>query len=584
MLKRSAVSTLLLVVFSLAFSCKELVGRAPAKSPEPAPSFGPPIPATITVSPDRVTGQVPRVFRPSVMLTGSYDEAKMVFLQLPGKLGTVRWSVGQPIEQARSLEEFQRLLESVGPGAKRFEDKGAQLVITLEGMPRWIASRQEDKLAAPYGWSIRKASPPRDFKAYEQFVFETVRILNGKFGLNPLYEFWNEPNSRMFWVGTQQELFRTYAAFAVGARRADPSARVGGLAVGSWENPREGEGGAPEPLLKAFIRFAGSTRPEGLKEPRLPLDFVSWHCFARSPEEKWEGALEIRDWLSAAGYDRNLPQVVDEWNRWSTFPEWYDLSRDSHMGAAYYAASALAMDRAGVACQAFANLQDFNDPPPGKVFIGDFGTLTRKPMVKKASFHVMHMMSLLEDKRVDVQVPQGVAEREGVGAIAATGGNRLTLLVHRYGGDDTGALVRSVRADGFQRFSDLGVDNKDVVAFYVDNVPLPASAPAKTRKALERAVENAKKAKQAPASEVVVKLAIPGWEKPSRYEIYRVDENHHNPGVAYALALKAGESQGNALAAARKAEAFAPALKGSGELPEIRLGAMAVVLVVLERN
>jgi len=511
------------------------------------------------------------------MLTGSSEEAKMAFLELPGKLGTIRWGLGQILEKASGPDEFLGALEGVGPGGKRFEARGAQLVITMEGMPKWLASRQESEPTAPYGWPIYRASPPRDLKAYEQFVYDTVRILNGTYGLKPFYEFWNEPNSRMFWVGTQQELFKTYAAFAAGARRADPAAKVGGLAVGSWHDPREGEAGNPEPLLKAFIRTAGSS------SPRIPIDFISWHCFARSPEEKWEGATEIRSWLSAAGYDSALPQIVDEWNRWSTFPEWYDLSRDSHLGAAYIAASVMAMDRVGVAYQAFATLQDFNDPPPGKVFIGDFGTVTRKPMVKKASFHVMHMMSLLEDTRVGAQVPADVADIEGLGAVASKGDNTLTVLLHRYGADETGTLVKSLRTDGFKNSSELGVTNAAVVAFYVDKTPLPDSTPPKSRQALERAAANASQAKLSAASELVVKLAIPGWERPGRYRVYLIDHANCNPGVAYALALKGGKSLDSAVTAARTMEEFSPAMEGSGELPEIRLGVLGVALVVLDR-
>ncbi len=567
---------LTLMVLSLAFSCNGIASQS-SDDGGPAPKPAPPIPGTITVNPNIVIGPLPKVFRPSVMLTGSSDEAKMQLLELPGQLGTIRWSVGRMIERAGGHDEFLGSLDVIGAGAKRFEAKGAQMVISLEGMPKWLASRQETQLAAPYGWPIFRASPPRDFKTYEQFVYDTVRILNGTYGLKPFYEFWNEPNSRMFWVGTQKELLQTYAAFAAGARRADPAAKVGGLAVGSWKDPREGEPGG-EPLLKAFIRVAGSS------QPRVPIDFVSWHCFARSPEEKWEGATEIRDWLVAAGYDPELPQIVDEWNRWSTFPDWYDLSRDTHLGAAYHAASVLAMDRVGIQYQAFATLQDFNDPPPGKVFIGDFGTVTRKPMVKKASFHVMHMMSLLEDTRVDVQVPADLADVEGVGAVAATGNDKLTVLIHRYGADETGALVKSLRTDGFGRLSDLGVSSEEVVAFYVNKQPLPADTPAKSRQALERAALNASKAKFSAASEVVVKLAIPGWERPRRYRVYLVDDTHANPGIAYALSLKAKKSLGEAVAAARTMEELTPAMEGSGELPEIRLGIVAVALVVLDRN
>ena len=220
MTTRCTVWVVTLVVLGLVYSCNGLAGQADDGGAAPTPT--PPIGVTVTINPDLVVGPLPKVFRPSVMLTGSSEEAKMAFLELPGKLGTIRWGLGQILEKASGPDEFLGALEGVGPGGKRFEERGAQLVITMEGMPKWLASRQESEPTAPYGWPIYRASPPRDLKAYEQFVYDTVRILNGTYGLKPFYEFWNEPNSRMFWVGTQQELFKTYAAFAAGARRADP--------------------------------------------------------------------------------------------------------------------------------------------------------------------------------------------------------------------------------------------------------------------------------------------------------------------------------------------------------------------------
>jgi hypothetical protein len=80
-----------------------------------------------------------------------------------------------------------------------------------------------------------------------------------------------------------------------------------------------------------------------------------------------------------------------------------------------------------------------------------------------------------------------------------------------------------------------------------------------------------------------VKLAIPGWERPGRYRVYLIDHANCNPGVAYALALKGGKSLDSAVTAARTMEEFSPAMEGSGELPEIRLGVLGVALVVLDR-
>ncbi len=554
-----------------------------ARPPVSQPGSGPAVSVTVDVDPASPLGPMPLLLHPSSMLTGTSGEAKTTLLGLPGTLGAVRWGLGTLIDNARSLAEYSSMLDRLAPDLRRFSDRGATLIVTMEGMPAWLSSTQDTRLAGAYGWPLRKASPPKDYRAYEQFCYETVRVLNKTHGLNPYYEFWNEPNSKGFWAGSTGELFQTYAAFARGARSADPQAKVGGIATGSWDSKSDSGPRDAKPLLRQFLEYAAHPpRTEGGSRP-LPVDFVSWHRFGSSPEDKWDGPAEIRGWLRDSGFSTDLPQVVDEWARWATFPAWNDAARDVAAGAAYIPVALLGMDRQRVAIQTIANLQDFNNPPAGKVFIGDFGLLTRNPMVGKAALHAMRMLGMMEPDRVAVTVPPDIEDVEGVRALASARGGRLSVLLCRYGADPSAALIRAIERAGYDSFSELGVPAQAVVAAFTKNEPLPSGTSARARDALEQALSKAHRALESSASQVVVTLRVPGDPASMKYTIYMIDDDHLNPGEAFRRAEQAGKSFDDALRAARDMETFTPTAQGGGSPPVVKLGRYAVALVIVER-
>lgn len=50
-----------------------------------------------------------------------------------------------------------------------------------------------------------EASPPKNYELWSQLVYETVKPFNGDLGLDLYYELWNEPDSKGFWLGTEEE-------------------------------------------------------------------------------------------------------------------------------------------------------------------------------------------------------------------------------------------------------------------------------------------------------------------------------------------------------------------------------------------
>jgi len=145
------------------------------------------------------------------------------------------------------------------------------------------------------------------------------------------WEIWNEPDGR-FWDGTPQQFYTMYETVARFLKELDPTLQVGGPAItgGSVSNPQR------TAYSKEFLRFC--------REHNVPLDFFSWHCYARSIDfDPWKVramALRVRQWLDAEGFtgtESHLNEINIDLGR-SRNP---DLN--SPTGAAFVAATLIAL-------------------------------------------------------------------------------------------------------------------------------------------------------------------------------------------------------------------------------------------------
>jgi len=524
-------------------------------------------------------GRLPGVFRPSVMMSWADAEAASAFLALGSDLGTIRVTLEPLLTDSTSLADFRARLVREAGNLKLLSDRGATIVITFARMPRWLSRSQDDSLAGPFGFSVREASPPKDVDLLMQLATEMARVINVELGLDPLYEFWNEPESRGFWRGTQAELFQAYTAFAAGVRRADPKAKVGGPAPGSWADRRAGEPKTAPTLVQAFINHVAGPVPG---KGTLPLDFISWHNFGTRPYDGWQGATEVRRWLRAGGLSTQVPQYVTEWNRWATFPEWLDPGRDEAPGAAYLVAALHEMALQGIAGHTLAALQDFRVPEAGSAYPGDFGLLTRAPVMKKASFHAMQMLTLLDRERVAVDLDGARADASGVDVIATRGQRRVSVLLSRHPVGEQ-IFTRSMNRSGFLSVDELGVPPERLAAFGKRQSELgPGDGTPAARRALERARAAAEIVRDRPIDELVVRLRIDGVPGGARYSVYRIDAANMDPARRYRDARRGGQSHAAAVQAAAPSQVFRPAIEGSGALPPIAMPAHSVVLVVVD--
>lgn len=274
-------------------------------------------------------------------------------------------------------------------------------------MPRWLRQGGQDGYLRP----------PRDLSGWSDFVEANVRFFNETLKLDALFVLWDEPDSPMFWKhATEQDYFTLYRAFVVGARRADPAAKVGGPATSWWGAKGPGSDGK-QPMLKSFIDYCSRTSAQEVGLQKLPLDFVVWHQFNTDP--KGDPLLYrvpvgfVREWLKQGGYDPATPLINGSWNSWLNFgkdPNELSQERDQSFAAAYAVQAVVAMEQAGIADHNFFNLfenwqwkslaQGRRDKEfGGKEFFGGFGLFNRSGIVKPV-FNAFKAMGMLEGSRL----------------------------------------------------------------------------------------------------------------------------------------------------------------------------------------
>jgi hypothetical protein len=189
------------------------------------------------------------------------------------------------------------------------------------------------------------------------------------------WEVWNEPNSTGFWPAPFSEYLKLYDHAVRGAKRADPTVKVGGPTItvsgpAVLDRP-EGDKFPPELLIKhsqAVTNWAPAAVPSHTNyhgenpfalmaafilhcgESRVPLDFLTWHNYNDAPGldpfdlTTFGNNLRLfRSWLGHYPQFRDTELVIDEWGI---------LGDKGTLKAAIFHGSALVeMEMAGLAFQ-----------------------------------------------------------------------------------------------------------------------------------------------------------------------------------------------------------------------------------------
>jgi hypothetical protein len=141
---------------------------------------------------------------------------------------------------------------------------------------------------------------------------------NGYF-YNILYwEIWNEPDLNGFWNGSTEEYFKLYNITSKILKNYNSNLKIGGPCTSSIFN---------EEFTNYFLYF--------VKENNLPLDFYSWHMYANTPSDLYEGSIYVRNLLDEYGF-YECENINTEWNINILTPQ---RDKDNANNAAFTASS-----------------------------------------------------------------------------------------------------------------------------------------------------------------------------------------------------------------------------------------------------
>lgn len=295
----------------------------------------------------------------------------------------------------------------------------------------------------------RRARPPKDPDRWAAVCVGIVRHFTEGWanGLKlPIryWEIWNEPDNRpSCWTGTDEDYFRLYVKAAVALRKRFPAVKIGGPGLGN-SGDLKGDRLEPTPFLKAFLSRC--------KKDHTPLDFLSWHCYAREADELARRARGMRAVLDGAGFGKAESHL----NEWNFLPDgkWDGIkAKDAEARERWYA-RLTGPEGAAFVAAALTLLQDapldaacyFTAEAPGMGLFSQHGL----PSTAFAAFLAFKAVARLPRLPVKGPLPRGVTALAG----AST---KVQVLLARTGGKDGPVTVtlRPPRWAGATRYEIL---------------------------------------------------------------------------------------------------------------------------------
>ena len=291
--------------------------------------------------------------------------------------------------------------------------------------------------------------PPKDFGKWARICEHVIRHYNEGWGwgadqsygtkniawsnqFNIVYwEIWNEPeidncdlrppeNPRC-WGGTTTNFFRFYETAAKHLKTTFPALRIGGPGLAS----REG-------WAARFITWC--------RDRDVPLDFFSWHVYARDPQKVIGRARRIRKLLDDRGFVKT-ESILDEWNYVKGWVDDWLYTRRVESGDLVLKGSAFAA-AVMTECQSIpVDMLMYYDARP-KGMNGLFEDVTLWPM---KGYYPFYAWAKLLDRGTQVGCEVAQTKSGGFRAVAAKGADGSgAVLVVRYSDDDNVSDIGTV--------------------------------------------------------------------------------------------------------------------------------------------
>lgn len=265
--------------------------------------------------------------------------------------------------------------------------------------------------------------PPKDFAKWARVCEHVILHCNEgwcdgqRWGIE-YWEIWNEADAQpdekrgesCQWQGTKAEFFEFYETVAKHLKGKFPNLKIGGPALShrmDWASD--------------FLKWQNARG--------TPIDFFSWHNYARDFTWLKSQASEVRRLLDGNGY-AGAESILDEWNyikNWTTDFPYSVRVISSNVGGAFTAAYMCEAQKLPI------DMLMYYDARPATVFNGLFDFYTFAPLpAYYALFSWADLRDLGTQVTADVAMPSG-KDKASVTAVAAKGADdSLGVLLVRY--------------------------------------------------------------------------------------------------------------------------------------------------------
>ena len=288
-----------------------------------------------------------------------------------------------------------------------------------------------------WGWGLDNAPTTRNIAYSNQFNIVYWEIWN-EADLDAYDDEKNPNRNPRNWVGTVTNFFELYETTAKHLKGKFPHLKIGGPSQAG-----------NNPWMFRFLSYC--------RDRKVPLDFYSWHCYARNPVHIAERSAYIRERLDEYGFVKT-ESILNEWNY---VKGWVDdwvysmrvISGDMNLKGAAFIASAM------VQCQ--------NEPVDMLMFYNSRGSMNAlfdgTTMWPKKGYYPFYLWSKLSDlgSQVALDVTQSVgadsdantgnvekkdkAASGQFAAVAAKGANgKGAVFIARYSDDDNSTDIAKV--------------------------------------------------------------------------------------------------------------------------------------------
>jgi hypothetical protein len=492
----------------------------------------------ITVDSSKSFGKIPYLYKTGIYLWFFPREKQNYSIKRffsDNKVGVVKIPLDIDVFiPSKNMEDLKKRLSEIDLFALSVKKNGGQVAILIHEIPAWLSSSKSDE-PVKHGISGSKSniSPPEDYKKWSELVRVIVNHFNNELKLDALYIIWTEPNLDFVWTGNEEEYFKLYKYAVLGARLADPKAKVGGPAVSLWIAKRNSPAAQykDKPFLYNFLEYCSKNGIEELGLAIIPFDFIVFHSF-NNHSALWDiMASDVRDWLKKFGFDPRIPLFVAEWSSWegppTTSNPYSSGDHDTEFVASYIIANLSAMNGAGISYHTFTTLFDAG-PLGDKEFIGHFGIFTSN-LITKASYNSFKMLSMLEGDLI-----QSSANDPFTYTIASKNKEKVFVIVSNF--IPTNKMYKQLIAEemkrGGHRREELKLYERDIIGYLKgnrENIKLPDKMRTDLEKIIKKYNLDYKTSEFRKKNPVEIEISYKNLSN-GRYRIeeYLIDSNHAN--------------------------------------------------------